>query len=106
MRAAIGLQIQPDDFHSTYLQNTFRQKIDLGADQIWDLERLFPRENLDSNLTGLCHLMVDRHLDLADEFSAHGLEFKIHASLEWVHIATGNFRPIIAEDRSTQDVHG
>ena len=51
MRTTIRLQIQTDDLNCPYLRDPFGQKVDLGADQVGDLERFFPWKYFDSYLT-------------------------------------------------------
>ena len=100
LSAQYTIEVQPDNLDRAHLHDSFWEEVDLGANQIGDLERLFPREDLDSDLMVFLHLNIDRRLNLTDEFCAHGLKFKVHAPFERVHVAAGDFGAIITEDRS------
>ena len=104
MCAPVGLQVETRDLHRPHLHDAFGKQIDLRANQIWDLERLFARQNFDSYFASLPDLEIDCRFDPAHQFPAHGLEFKIHAPFQRLHVSARHFGAIITEDNPAQDV--
>src|SRR6478609_5615664 len=67
MRAAIRLQIKPDDLHRPYFGDSFRQQIDLCPNQIWNLKGLLAGKNLHPDVALLSNLGIGALLDLRDD---------------------------------------
>src|SRR5271157_2418465 len=106
VRAAIGLQIESDDFNCANLLDSFWQKIDLGADQVRNLKRFRARQDFNAHIVSGLDLAIDRRSDDVYQLLLQSLELKVHAALERFHISASDLRAIIAEHTSAQDVHG
>src|SRR5258706_1350892 len=104
VRTAIRLQVKPDDLDCADLGNSFRKKIDLCTDQVWDLKCFVARQYLDPNFALLLNLMIHRGFDIMHQFGAHRFEFEIHSTLQGIHIAASHLCTIVAKDRAAQNM--
>lgn len=70
------------------------------------MEGFFTGEDIDGEVAGGCDFFVDGGFDVGDESGAHGLEFKVHAAFEDIHVAAGDGCAVVSKDDPAEDVHG
>src|SRR4029450_3061873 len=54
----------------------------------------------------LLYFAIHLGLDLVDQLTAQRFKFKIHTTLEWLHIATGHQGAVVTPDDAAQHVQG
>ena len=64
MGAAVGLQVEALDLDHAHFGDALGQQVDLGADQVGDLEGFFPGQDSDFQRVGFGYLSVDGGFDL------------------------------------------
>src|SRR3990172_3265845 len=104
--ATVRLQIQPHDLDHPDLLDSLRQQVDLGSDQVWNLEGLLAGQDVGPHRPPGFHLAVDLLFDLAHQFGAHALELEVHSPPQRLHVAPGDAGAVVAPDHPAQDVHG
>src|SRR5690606_6303767 len=106
MRAAVRLEVQPFDLDDTDFFDALGQQVDLGADQVGDLEGLLAGEEFHPHRARVGDLGVDLLLDLLHQLLPHRLKLKVHAPAERFHVAAGDRCAVVPPDDTAQDVHG
>ena len=90
VRTSIGLQVKTHDLNRPDLLNSFRQQVDLGADQVRDLEGFVTRQDFYPHIAPGLDFAVDCRFDDRYQILLQSLELEIHAPFERLHVATGD----------------
>src|SRR5262249_17582979 len=70
MCAAIRLQIETHDLYGTHLCYALWQQINLGTNQVRDLERLSTRQDADADVMPLLYFAIHLGLNFVDQLTA------------------------------------
>ena len=54
----------------------------------------------------MLHFAIHPGLDLVDQLTAQRFKFKVHPTLEWLHIPAGHQGAVVTPDDATQHVQG
>src|SRR5579863_9729174 len=98
VRAAVGLQVQPDNFHNSYFFHIRRQHIDFGAYQVWYGESLLSWERIDFDWIIRFDRFVYFLLNIGHTLFIQVLHREIHASFFWVHLPARYLHSKLAPD--------
>src|SRR5690606_9636523 len=102
--ATVGLQIEPLDLDHPHLLDVGGQEVDLGADQVGDLECLLARQGAPGDRQSRGDPLVGGPLDVGHALRIEVFQFKVHACFVGAHIAAGDQRAVLAEDDAAEDV--